>query len=328
MRISHVPFGTAGFSVSRLCFGTLQLRLVDVPPGKAADLFVGAFDLGVNFFDVSHMYGTQPHLGVALKRLRRDEVVVSSRSGVTTREEMKRAFEEALEQLGTDYIDIYGLHQVDDEENWRVKQPAWEYVLERKEAGQIRAAIVTTHWCAFGERLAADPDVDGVMGMYNMAGFGLLRNETLEDAERQARAITAAGKAFIAMKPVAAGGFTDRVDEALGFYVDRPYITCVAIGMQSLAEVQMNIHLIEGQPVPDDVRQRVTGQSRRLLIREWCEGCGLCVEICPQGAMEMCETDAGSRPRVDDTLCVLCGYCSLQCPSTAAKTVSTAPVME
>jgi len=316
MRISHVPFGAAGFSVSRLLFGTLQLRLVDISPDRAADLFVKAFDLGVNFFDVSHMYGTQPHLGAALKRLRRDEVIVSSRSGVKTRAEMKRAFEEALEQLGTDYIDIYGLHQVDDEENWRVKQPAWEYVLERKVAGQIRAAIVTTHWCALGERLAADPDVDAVMGMYNMAGFGLLRNETLEDAERQARAITAAGKAFI------------RVDEALGFYADRPYITCVAIGMQSLAEVQMNIHLIEGQPVPADVRRRVTGQSRRLLIREWCEGCGLCVEICPQGAMEMCETEAGPRPRVDDALCVLCGYCSLQCPSTAAKIVSTAPVME
>jgi predicted aldo/keto reductase-like oxidoreductase len=323
VKASHVLLGSTGIAVSRLCFGNLQLRLTDTEPAAGAALFVQAVGMGVNFFDTAQSYGTQLHLGEALKRLPRDAMVISTRANQKTREEMEKAFQDSLAQLGTDYIDAYGMHGIADAADWQVKQPAWEYVLERKAAGQVRATIVTTHSCAVAAQMAGDPDVDVVLAIHNMTGFGLV-NETLEDAERAAKAVHAAGKAFIAMKPLAAGGYIDRVDDAFHFYVERPYVTCVAVGMQSIAEVEMNIYLIAGLPVPADVRQRVAGQTRRLIIREWCQGCGQCVDVCPQGAMVLEEKDGARRPAVDDALCLRCGYCSLRCPTTAAKVISVA----
>ena len=233
---------------------------------------------------------------------------------------MQSAFEESLHILGTDYIDVYGIHGGVDAADWEGRAGAWEYVLERRAAGQIRATIVTTHSAAFVEYLASVSSVDAVMGIHNMTGFGLV-NETLADAERGAQAVHAAGKAFIAMKPLAAGGFVERAEEALRFYLDRPYCTCLAIGMQSIPEVEMNTHVLSGNSVPEEVRRQVSGQRRRLVIREWCEGCGICSEVCPQGAIEMVEGDNGQRPQVDDDLCMQCGYCSLQCPIMAAKII-------
>jgi len=252
--------------------------------------------------------------------VRRERVIVSTRANCKTRVEMQAAFEESLRILGTDYIDVYGIHGGVDPADWAGREGAWEFVLERKAAGQIRATIVTTHSARFVEYLAGAPSVDAVMGIHNMTGFGLV-NETLEDAERGAKAVHAAGKAFISMKPLAAGGFVERAEEALQFYLDRPYCTCLAIGMQSIPEVEMNTYVLSGQQIPDDVRRRVVGQRRRLIIREWCEGCGICETVCPQGAIQMADVENGQRPQVDDVLCMQCGYCSLQCPIMAAKIV-------
>jgi predicted aldo/keto reductase-like oxidoreductase len=316
----QVSFGRTGLVVGRLCFGTLQLALTDARPDETASLFEQALDLGINLFDTAKTYRTQAHVAALLSRAPRERVLVSTRANFKTREDMQAAFEESLQQLGTDYIDIYGIHGATDPADWAARAGAWEFVLERKAAGQIRATIVTTHSAAFVAYIASEPSVDAVMGIYNMTGFGLV-NETLADAERGAQAVHSAGKAFIAMKPLAAGGFVGRVDEALRFYLDRPHCTCLAIGMQSLPEVMMNTCLISGQPVPEEVRRRVAGQRRRLVIREWCQGCGICSEICPQGAIQMVEMDTGRRPQVDDDLCMQCGYCSLQCPIMAAKII-------
>ena len=320
MQAPQIPFGSTDLSVSRLCFGTLQLALTDALPAEAATLFERALDLGVNLVDTAQSYRTQPHVAELLKRVPRHRVFVSTRANCKTREAMGSAFEESLSLLGTDYLDIYGIHGGVDCDDWAERRAAWEYVLERKAAGQVRATIVTTHSAGFAKYLASVPGLDAVMSIHNMTGFGLV-NETLEDAERAARAVHAAGKAFISMKPLAAGGFIERVEEALRFYLDRPYCTCVAIGMQSVAEVQMNVHLLSGAAVPDAVRRQVAGQRRRLIIREWCEGCGLCLDVCPQGAMQLVEVPEGRRPHVDDQLCMHCGYCSLRCPHMAAKII-------
>ena len=214
MQAPQVPFGNTGLVVSRLCFGTLQLALTDTPPEEAASLFEYALDIGINLFDTAQIYRTQPHLAALLARVRRERVIVSTRANCKTREEMQSAFEESLHMLGTDYIDVYGIHGGVDAADWAGRAGAWKYVLERKAAGQIRATIVTTHSAAFVEYLASVSSVDAVMGIHNMTGFGLV-DATLADAERGAQAVHAAGKAFIAMKPLAAGGFVERAEEAL-----------------------------------------------------------------------------------------------------------------
>jgi NAD-dependent dihydropyrimidine dehydrogenase PreA subunit len=47
--------------------------------------------------------------------------------------------------------------------------------------------------------------------------------------------------------------------------------------------------------------------------RENCSGCGMCVEICPVGAVRM----EGELPVIDGEWCIGCGVCAVPCPSSA-----------
>ncbi len=56
-------------------------------------------------------------------------------------------------------------------------------------------------------------------------------------------------------------------------------------------------------------------ERKRLVVEPtWCKGCGICVAVCPKGALEM----VGERARLKaDNRCVLCGMCEQHCPDYA-----------
>jgi len=56
----------------------------------------------------------------------------------------------------------------------------------------------------------------------------------------------------------------------------------------------------------------------RLIVTADCHGCGVCVEVCPRGAIAMVEVDSGApRARIDQEKCDLCRKCLEACPVTA-----------
>lgn len=86
-----------------------------------------ALDSGMNVFDTSDNYGdgqSESFLGTALGH-RRDQVVIATKfgmpvagipdSGGAAPRYIRRAVERSLDQLGTDYIDLYQLHRPDPE---------------------------------------------------------------------------------------------------------------------------------------------------------------------------------------------------------------------
>jgi heterodisulfide reductase subunit A len=44
-----------------------------------------------------------------------------------------------------------------------------------------------------------------------------------------------------------------------------------------------------------------------------CRGCGLCVALCPYGALEIQETEKGRKVHVIDVACKGCGICAATC---------------
>ena len=91
----------------------------------SAQVVHAALAAGVNFFDTADIYGgtkSEEYLGRAL-RGRREQVVLATKFGMKVDEHrhgarpdyLRRAAEDSLRRLGTDYIDLYQLHQPDPE---------------------------------------------------------------------------------------------------------------------------------------------------------------------------------------------------------------------
>jgi aryl-alcohol dehydrogenase-like predicted oxidoreductase len=85
-----------------------------------------ALDVGINFFDTADVYGgthSEEFIGRALGA-RRSSVIVATKFGIPLDEQRKggarpeyirRALEDSLKRLDTDYIDLYQLHRPDPE---------------------------------------------------------------------------------------------------------------------------------------------------------------------------------------------------------------------
>ncbi|HEX6969218.1 MAG TPA: aldo/keto reductase [Micromonosporaceae bacterium] len=121
--------GDSGLVVSVVGIGCNNFgRKIDLDATRA--VVDAALDVGINFFDTADIYG-DPHgtseefLGAAL-RGRRDDVVIATKFGMSmdgmngpdhgargARRYILRAVEASLRRLGTDYIDLYQMHEPD-----------------------------------------------------------------------------------------------------------------------------------------------------------------------------------------------------------------------
>jgi 2-oxoglutarate ferredoxin oxidoreductase subunit delta len=53
------------------------------------------------------------------------------------------------------------------------------------------------------------------------------------------------------------------------------------------------------------------------ISREWCKGCGICVEFCPKDALAMDEMEKAGL--IHPRKCNSCGMCELRCPELAIE---------
>jgi aryl-alcohol dehydrogenase-like predicted oxidoreductase len=127
--MNYRRLGASGLVVSVVGIGCNNFgRKLDLDGTR--EVVDAAFDAGITLFDTADIYGT-PHgaseelLGAALKG-RRDEIVLASKFGMDmeglngadhgargSRRYIARAVEASLRRLGTDYLDLYQIHQPD-----------------------------------------------------------------------------------------------------------------------------------------------------------------------------------------------------------------------
>jgi aryl-alcohol dehydrogenase-like predicted oxidoreductase len=112
--------GSLRVSVVGLGCNNFGMRIDDAATARVVS---AALDAGVNFFDTADIYGatkSEEFLGRALKG-RRQQAIVATKFGMAVDEQRKgarpeyvrRACDDSLKRLGTDYIDLYQLHQPD-----------------------------------------------------------------------------------------------------------------------------------------------------------------------------------------------------------------------
>ena len=314
--MKHRPLGNTGITVSRLCFGSLTMGPFqrDLTPAEGAALFERAFSQGVNFVDTAEIYGTYPHIREAV-RLKPD-LIVCSKSYAYDREGAEKSLKKALEGIGRDYIDVFLLHEQESAHTLRGHREALEYYLEMKQRGYIRAVGLSTHYIACMDAALSHPELDVLFPLINKRGIGIADGAAEQMLERIQKA-HAQGRGTIAMKALGGGHLIAEREEAFDYILSLDCMDTIAIGMQSIDEVDYNCARVSGEKPDDELSLRLGKTKRRLLVQDWCEGCGACVSACHNHALSIVD----GKARVDEAKCALCSYCARVCPQFTIKVI-------
>jgi aryl-alcohol dehydrogenase-like predicted oxidoreductase len=247
-----VPLGKTKVKVSRVGIGTgmrggnRQSNHTRMGKEKLEAFLRESYDRGVRYFDLADMYGSHPFIPGALGKLPRDSYALLTKIWVRKgglpepeRPDADVVVERFRKELQTDVIDLVLIHCMTDAD-WPEKQRKQMDILATLKAkGVIRAHGVSIHSLPALEACVAEPWVDSVNARIN--AYGVKMDD--KDPEKVAgvlKRIRAAGKGVIGMKLVGEGEFRnsdEKKDASIRFVLDRGLVDAVAVGCESLAEL-------------------------------------------------------------------------------------------
>lgn len=126
-----------GVSMPILGFGTLYLT-----DSIGERCVAEAISVGYRLLDTGKIYGNEEAVGKGIKKsgIKREELFVTTKVWVSDMgyENTKKAFEESMNKLGLDYIDLYLIHRPRGD-----IKGTWKAMEELYEAGKIKAIGVS-----------------------------------------------------------------------------------------------------------------------------------------------------------------------------------------
>jgi len=203
--------------------------------GGVADLLRAGVARGLDFWDLADSYGTHPAAREALKTVKREEVVLMTKSWARDAASMRADLERFRKELDVDQLDLVLMHCLTDA-NWtKTAAGAMEALAEAKQKGIVRAHGVSCHTLTALEHAATTHWVDVVLARLNPVGASM-DGDTDEVVPVLAK-LKSQGKGIIGMKILGAGRLRQRVDEALAYALRSPVLDTFTIGAESLAEL-------------------------------------------------------------------------------------------
>ncbi|MBR2927156.1 MAG: aldo/keto reductase [Clostridia bacterium] len=311
--------GKTGLHISRIGLGGIPIQKIDAEGTKA--LIGELLRKGVNFIDTARGYTvSEEYLGYALAGVR-DQFVLATKSMSRTKDAMEKDIEISLNNLRTDYIDLYQVHNpsAKDLDQVTTVGGALEALLEAKAAGKIGHIGITLHSADLFKKAVGLDWVESIMFPYNIV-------------ETQGEALIAecARKniGFICMKPLAGGAIEDAVT-AMRFIVSNQNVSVVIPGMADVAEIEQNVSAASDTSPLTAEEQRKVASIRASLGTNFCRRCNYCAP-CSVGInipavflfegyysrydlkdWAQARYSAMSKTASD---CIGCGVCETRCP--------------
>lgn len=150
--------------VKHPCLGFGTYKAAD---GKTAEVLKTAIEAGYRYFDTASFYGTEPYVGQAIREsgCKREDFFITSKVWKTDMgyDNVKKAFEESLHNLGTEYLDMYLIHwprPSEDYEDWKALDiDTWRGMEELYRDGRVKAIGVSNFLPHHIENLLQNCDI-------------------------------------------------------------------------------------------------------------------------------------------------------------------------
>ena len=314
--MEYRTLGRTGLRVSEIGLGGEWFNGLTAQESRA--MVDAAQEKGINYIDIFMPQApTRSNLGFALEG-RREQFIIQGHlctvfeDGQYTRtrniEKTKRSFEDLLERLHTDYIDVGMIHYVDSEEDFRTvfEGPVLAYAQELKQKGVIRHIGMSSHnphialqavesgvidVLMFSINPAydmerAETDIDDLIAFKGMEKSGLVVDEA---RQKLYSACEAAGVAITVMKPLGAGtllkaesspfGVAMTVPQCIQYCLDRNGVKVVIVGCHTVDEVLAATKYYD-TPIQERSYAHIFGAGNAIHMTDQCMYCNHC-QPCP-----------------------------------------------
>ena len=315
--MATVKLGKTGIVTDKNGFGALPIQRVS--DDEAVRILQKAYDGGVTFFDTARFYTDSEHkLGLAFKGMR-DKVIIATKTAAKNADEFWKDIRTSLDNLQTDYIDIYEFHNPSFCPKPGDGTGLYEAMLEAKQNGMIKHIGITNH------RLkVAHEAIDS--GLYETLQFPFCYLASDEDIELVTKC-KQADMGFIAMKALSGGLITD---SRAAYAFEAEFDNVLPIwGVQRESELDEFLSYVTNPPAMTDDIRALIDNDRKQLQGDFCRGCGYCMP-CPAGIeinncarmsllLRRSPSELQLTPEVQAKMmkiedCMHCGHCRSMCP--------------
>jgi aryl-alcohol dehydrogenase-like predicted oxidoreductase len=301
--VVYRTLGKTGLKVSGVGYGLGNYPLSDV--------ITRCIDLGINYFDTARHYGgglSERVFGTTIKG-KRNKILISTKTGGTTKETIFKDIDASLQTIGTDHVDVYLMAARDTPE--RMPDEAVEAMEILKKQGKIRFIGCSTHdpnnmvdhiikckldvvQTSYSYVIGA-PFRDAAIKKLHDAGIGVVAMKVVIGLTRPPKQIspepekwpperlkefglTEAPKDFSQQPTLKA---EETPVAAIRWVLRNPAIGTTVPHHESVEEVGMNIRAMTGSYSPaDENLLYVRSEQNRPL---YCRMCYQCKDQCPKG---------------------------------------------
>ena len=314
-----IPLGTTGLTVSEAGFGCIPI--IRLSMGEAGKVLRHAYERGITFYDTARMYlDSEEKIGKALGDVRQ-KIVLATKTTQRRGAEAMADLETSLRQLGTDWVDLYQLHQLSEPEDVEVALGpggVLEAVQKAKAQGKVRHIGFSCHSLEMARKLAAT-------GLFETVQFPFNLVETEASTTLHPEA-SAKGMGILVMKPFA-GGALDDGPLCLRYIRQFPGLL-VLPGFDSVEYVDQVADLYDAPSAFSAQDEARAAAFRAELGSRFCRRCGYC-QPCPNGVsitnammygvlakrLSPAKAVAFARETMESVRqCIACGECLDRCP--------------
>lgn len=318
--MEKVRLGKTNIMVSKIGFGGIPIQRLSET--DAVSVVRKCLELGINFLDTANDYtNSEERIGKAILGCR-ESLILGTKTMGRTRKEVENHLKLSLERLGTDYIDLYQIHNISDLDTLKkVLAPdgPMAVVTEAKRLGQIRHVGVTSHSLDIAKELVKLGYFETIMFPLNFITFEAA-NELIPLAKER-------DVGFIAMKPLE-GGRLDNVDLAFKYLFQFPDVVTI-VGIEKIKEIE---EIAEVLNKPSTISESEEAQIERLRNKlgttfcRRCDYCQPCVQEIPISVVmdypslfnrlppEGIFSDFVAEAMEKAAHCTKCGDCEERCP--------------